>query len=172
MKINNPGAHIDQMLRQTRVHHVQLSMMADQKANMLLTVCAIIIPLTAHFLNNPRYSPVALILICFCVLTMFLAIYTAMPSLPKHARTEITSASFNPLFFADFTQLELEEYETLMEGVSNDPSKVYETQIREVYLLGQYLKKHKYRYLRLSYLSFLSGIITSGAVGIIIYFSH
>ncbi len=170
MKINQPGAHIDQMLRQTRVHHVQLSMMADQKASMLLTVCAIIIPLTAHFLNNPRYSPVALVLICFCVLTMFLAIYTAMPSLRKHERSDVTSPSFNALFFADFTQLDLEEYETLMEDLSNDHSKVYETQIREIYFLGQYLSSHKYRYLRFSYLSFLSGIITSGTVAIIIYF--
>lgn len=29
MKINNPGGHLDQMLRQTRAHHVQLSSMAD-----------------------------------------------------------------------------------------------------------------------------------------------
>lgn len=172
MKINNPGAHIDQMLRQTRVHHVQLSMMADQKANMLLTVCAIIIPLTAHFLNNPQYSPVALILICFCVLTMFLAIYTAMPSIRRHSKTEVASPSFNTLFFGDFTQLDLEEYEMLMEDISNDHSKVYETQVREIYLLGQYLTTHKYRFLRLSYLSFMGGILTSGAVGIIIYFIH
>ena len=172
MKINNPGAHIDQMVRQTRVHHVQLSMMADQKASMLLTVCAIIIPLTAHFLNNPLYSPVALVLICFCVLTMFLAIYTAMPSLRRHGKPDVASPSFNLLFFGDFYRLELEDYEKLMEDLSNDHSKVYEAQIREIYHLGQYLINHKYRFLRLAYLSFLCGILSSSTVGIIIYFLH
>ena len=38
MKINQPGAHLDHMMRQTRIHHVQLSSMADIKANMLLTL--------------------------------------------------------------------------------------------------------------------------------------
>jgi hypothetical protein len=166
MEIEKPGAHIDQMLRQTRVHHVQLSMMADQKASMLLTVCAIIIPLTAHFLSTPNFRLVAFTLICFSVLTMLLAIYTAMPGIHKPERVDVSTTSFNPLFFADFTSLEYEEYEELMEGISNDPSRVYETQIREIYLLGQYLVKHKYKYLRLAYLSFLSGIVASGIIWI------
>ena len=38
MTIHQPGAHLDHMIRQTRIHHVQLSSMADIKANMLLTV--------------------------------------------------------------------------------------------------------------------------------------
>jgi hypothetical protein len=167
MKINKPAAHIDQMLRQTRVHHVQLSMMADQKASMLITVCAIIIPLTAHFLSTPHFRLVAFTLICFSVLTMLLAIYTAMPGIHKPESIDVAASSFNPLFFADFRSMDYEEYETLMEDISNDPSRVYEAQIREIYLLGQYLANYKYKYLRLAYLSFLSGIVTSGIIWIV-----
>jgi hypothetical protein len=173
MEINKPGAHIDQMLRQTRVHHVQLSMMADQKASMLITVCAIIIPLTAHFLSTPHFRLVAFTLICFSVFTMLLAIYTAMPGIHKPESIDVAASSFNPLFFADFKSLGYEEYEKLMEEISNDPSRVYEAQIREIYLLGQYLANYKYKYLRLAYLSFLSGIVTSGIIWIaaIVFYS-
>jgi len=164
MKVDNHGAHIDQMLRQTRVHHVQLSMMADQKASMLLTVCAIIIPLTAHFLSVPLFRLVAITLICFSILTMLLAIYTAMPSIHKPKNVDIGDPSFNLLFFGDFISLEYDEYEHLMEGVCSDPSKVYEVQIQEIYFLGQYLANHKYKYLRRAYLAFLGGIVTSGIV--------
>jgi len=173
MKINKPAAHIDQMLRQTRVHHVQLSMMADQKASMLITVCAIIIPLTAHFLSTPHFRLVAFTLICFSVLTMLLAIYTAMPGIHKPESIDVSASSFNPLFFADFKSLDYEEYEKLMGEISNDPSRVYEAQIREIYLLGQYLANYKYKYLRLAYLSFLSGIVTSGIIWVVtgVFFS-
>lgn len=167
MNIDQTGAHIDQMLRQTRVHHVQLSMMADQKASLLLTVCAIIVPLTARFLNDKDFHYVALTLICFSVLTMFLAIYTAMPSIRKAKKVVVTSPSFNCLFFGDFSDLDYNEYVKIMEQVISDPASVYEVQIREIYLLGQYLTKHKYRYLRLSYLSFLAGVLASVLVFIL-----
>jgi hypothetical protein len=45
MKIQQPGAHYDHMLRQTRIHHVQLSSMADIKANMLLTMSSLVVTL-------------------------------------------------------------------------------------------------------------------------------
>jgi len=167
MQIDHHGAHIDQMMRQTRAHHVQLSMMADRKASMLITVCAIIIPLTAHFLSNPHFCLVAVTLICFSILTMLLAIYTAMPSIHNPKNVDIAAPSFNLLFFGDFINMDYEKYAHLMEDVCNDPSKVYEVQIQEIYFLGQYLVNHKYKYLRRAYLAFLGGIVTSGIVWIV-----
>jgi len=46
MKIEHPGQYVDQLLRQTRGHHVELSAMADFKANMMLTVASLVIPLS------------------------------------------------------------------------------------------------------------------------------
>jgi len=161
MKVSQPNVHVDQLLRQTRVHHVQLSMMADQKAGLLLTVCAIIIPLTARFLQNDEFYYTAISLICFCILTMFLAIYTAMPSIGRTHKIDTSSPSFNCLFFADFADLDYDEYTGIIEQVINDPTEVYERQFREVYLLGKYLARHKYRFLRYAYISFISGILVS-----------
>ena len=49
----------------------------------------------------------------------------------------------------------------------NDPSRTYEAQVREIYLLGCFLAEKKYRYLRFAYLSFLTGLFASGTVLII-----
>ena len=46
----------------------------------------------------------------------------------------------------------------------SDPSRTYEMQVREVYTLGRFLAERKYRYLRLAYLAFISGLVLSAAV--------
>jgi len=51
-----------------------------------------------------------------------------------------------------------------MEAVMSDPSRTYEMQVREVYTLGRFLAERKYRYLRLAYLAFISGLVLSAAV--------
>ena len=51
MEIRQPAVFLDHMIRQTRAHHVQLSAMADMKANMMLTVAALLIPLSIRFLD-------------------------------------------------------------------------------------------------------------------------
>ena len=54
MNIHHVGAHLDQLLRQTRQHHVQLSSMADLKANLLLTMSSLVMTLSAPLLLQER----------------------------------------------------------------------------------------------------------------------
>ena len=168
MKIDQPGAHLDQMLRQTRQHHVQLSTMADLKANMLLTMSSIIITLTATNLNRPNFKFAGLVLIAFSLLTIGLAAFVAMPKISTLSRRDpkpdVNSSAFNVLFFGDFARLDYPEYEAAMERVMNNPSLAYEAQVREVYTLGVFLAAKKYRYLRLAYLAFFTGLVASGIV--------
>ena len=163
MKINQPGAHLDHLLRQTRMHHVQLSSMADMKANMLLTMSAVVITLCAPHVFSPQFKWPFLILIVFCLVTVGLATYAVMPKLPLSPKTpqpaDIDDPKFNVLFFGDFTRLEFDEFETAMEGILNDPSRAYTAQVRELYTLGTFLARKKYRFLRLAYLTFLAGLV-------------
>jgi hypothetical protein len=76
---------------------------------------------------------------------------------------EAQSAGFNLLFFGDFVRLTLEEYKAEMEALLNDPSRTYEAQVQEIYVLGKYLATRKYRLLRCAYFSFIGGIVASGA---------
>ena len=71
MEIKQPAAHLDQMMRQTRAHHVQLSLMADSKANMILTVASLLIPLSIQYLNDPKFKAAAMIMIATRIASIF-----------------------------------------------------------------------------------------------------
>ena len=163
MTINQPGAHLDHLLRQTRMHHVQLSSMADMKANMLLTMSAVVITLCAPHVFSPEFKWPFLILIVSSLVTVGLATYAVMPKLPFSSKSprpaDIDDPKFNMLFFGDFTRLEYAEFESAMEEILNDPSRAYEAQVRELYTLGTFLARKKDRFLRLAYLTFLAGLI-------------
>ena len=94
------------MLRQTRNHHVQLSTMADAKANMLLTVSSLLITLSAPHILEPVLRLPALLLSVCCLLTIGLAVYTVMPKLPLgtsgKSKPDVQASTFNLLFFGDF----------------------------------------------------------------------
>ena len=102
MNISQPGLYIDHMLRTTRMHHVQLSSMADLKASMLLTIASVVITLAASQIMKPGFKLSAFILIAFCLVTIVLATYAVMPKLPAIVKSgpspEIGSPFFNLLF--------------------------------------------------------------------------
>ena len=171
MDIQQPAGHLDQMIRQTRAHHVSLSSLADKKANMMLTIASLMIPLSIRFLYEQRSHLAATTLIGFCVLTIALAAYAAMPKLKlrngKSPAVDPDDSSFNLLFFGSFTQMTYHEYKDAMESMMNDPNQVYERQLREIYVMGQYLAHKKYRFVLFSYISFITGILVSSTIYII-----
>ena len=83
-----------------------------------------------------------------------------MPEGPK-------GAALNPLFFGSFVQKGYEQYEQVIEALMNDHNRAYQAQIREVYLLGQYLQRKKYFFVRLACGYFIFGAIISPPVYLI-----
>src|SRR3954452_2349566 len=168
MKVEQAGGHLDQMLRQTRVHHVQLSMMADVKANGLMTIGAVMLTLSAAYIVREQFRYAVITLMVACLVTILLAVFAIMPGTPlrirKAAKPDLRHPKFNLLFFGRFVALDFEQFENAMEAMLNDHSKTYEAQVREIYTLGVFLAQTKYRYLRLAYLVFVTGLFTSGLV--------
>jgi hypothetical protein len=157
----------DALIRQTRAHHVQLSMMADAKANMLLTISAVLITLVIPYLQDSNFRIPAIVLTGFSVITVILAAWSTMPKLkPSHIKSSENNL-FNLLFFGDFAEMDYPEYEAKMINVISDPTLAYKVQIKEIYALGSFLQYRKYRYLRLGYISFISGIFFSGSIALI-----
>jgi hypothetical protein len=171
MQIMQHSAHLDQMIRQTRAHHVTLSTMADRKANMMLTIASLMIPLSTGFLYEERSHLAAVTLIGFCVLTIVMAAFAAMPKIKTGNKLDSTSdlekTSFNLLFFGSFTHMSYSEYKNAMETLMNDSNAAYEMQIREIYTMGQYLALKKYRFVQFSYLSVITGILIGSTIYII-----
>lgn len=161
MKIGPPGGHIDQMMRETRSHHYQLSAMADHKAAMLLSVSAIVIPLTVRYLDDPLLRYPAMTMIIFCVLTIAMAAYASMPKIFQGKPPNPQGRLFNAMFFGDFAHLNYDDYLKHWETILTDPEHTYEAQVREVYVLGKYLAMQKYKYLRRGYLAFITGSVCS-----------
>jgi hypothetical protein len=171
MEIKQPAGHLDQMIRQTRAHHVSLSSLADKKANMMLTIASLMIPLSTGFLYEDRSHLAAATLIGFCVVTILLAAYSAMPKIKVGNKSEkkpdLNEDSFNLLFFGSFIHMEYKDFEYEMGKMMNDPNKVYETQVREIYTMGQYLSRKKYKFLKYSYYTFITGILSSSFIYIL-----
>jgi hypothetical protein len=162
-KVEKPGSHLDHMLRAAQIHLVQLSSMADMKANMLLTMSSVVLTLCLpQVLKNNHLWPLY-ILISSCLLTICLATYAVMPKLPPAnlPAPDTSNPGFNLLFFGDFTRLSQAQFETSMQEMMSDHSLTYGTQVRELYILGTFLAKKKYRFLRLGYISFITGLFAA-----------
>nr|AIA13784.1 Unknown Function [uncultured bacterium] len=171
MKIQQAGSHLDHMLRQTRMHHIQLSVMADVKANALMTISAVMLTFSAPFIAREHFQNAVIILMIFSLTTIVLAIFAVMPSTALRIRKfepgDAHRPGFNLLFFGSFAGMRWEQFEAAMEEVMNDSSKTYEVQVREVYTLGVFLAKKKYRLLRLAYFAFSAGLL--GSVSVLIW---
>jgi hypothetical protein len=168
MQIHQAGGHLDQMMRQTRANLIQLSSMADVKSSMLLTLSSVVLTLGGRYVGDPHLGVAVVVLGIFCLLTVGLATYAAMPKVPiaGSGGADVADHNFNLFFFGDFVRMDYEEFHDAMEEVMNDPSRTYEMQVREVYTLGRFLAQRKYRYLRLAYLSFIIGLAVSGALAV------
>lgn len=155
------------MMRQTRMHHIQLSVMADLKANALMTMAAVMLTFSAPFVIKPQFTAAVIVLISFSLLTILLATFAVMPRAPLHIKDAslkdcLTKPGFNVLFFGCFVGADYQQFEAVMEEMMNDPSKTYEAMVREVYTLGVYLAQKKYRFLRYAYIVFAAGLFASG----------
>jgi len=150
----------DNLLRTTQQHHVQLSLMADTKANIIITVSSIVLTLALGRVTDPELRVSVLILAGFTLVALLLAILAVLPKYrPIRLRGETLPPNFNLLFFGHYAELSRERYLTEINRVLMPDGTPYVTWAADVYALGTYLAHHKYRYLRYSYLFFLAGFV-------------
>ena len=156
----------DVILRTMQQHHVQLSVMADTKANILITVSSIILTLILGKMSDPDLRAAMITLAAFIFTALLLAVVAV---LPKYRPLRIAPgaelpANFNLLFFGHFSELPKERFLLSIAEEMKADGSVYETMARDVYAIGYYLAHYKYRFLRLSYLFFLGGFVFAAMV--------
>src|SRR5512145_3209215 len=76
----------DNMFRIVLRNHMQLTLLADNKAGMMITVCALIMTLSLANLGDPILRPAILSLGLTCIGTILFAVYATLPSLPPRQR--------------------------------------------------------------------------------------
>ncbi|RYY45468.1 MAG: HD domain-containing protein [Chitinophagaceae bacterium] len=160
---------VQTMLRLTSSNHIQLSEMADSKANILISVNAIIISVILTVMlrklqTDPYLTIPSFLFLAFSVATIVAAILATRPKLSSGVFMEddITNKKTNLLFFGNFHKMEAPQYDRAMRTMMQDPDYLYSSIIQDIYYLGAVLGK-KYRLIRLAYNIFMIGIILSVA---------
>ena len=114
LKQVNLGRGVETMYRTTYRTHVNLSSIADNKANIMLSINAIIISIVITNLvprigTEPRlFFPTALLLVV-CLTALVFAILSTRPKITKgeFTREDIEQKRANLLFFGNFYKMDL-----------------------------------------------------------------
>lgn len=168
-KAKTPERGIETMFRVTLRNHITLSNIADTKANILLSVNAIIISLALSSLlpklDNPsnQYLIVpTIVFIAFTIASIVLSILATRPNVTegKFSRKDVEDKKVNLLFFGNFHKMSLPEFEWAMGELMKDKDYLYSAMTKDLYFLGKVLDR-KYKILRITYLVFMIGIIVS-----------
>lgn len=158
---------IQTMLRLTSENHMRLSDMADSKANILISVNAIIISIILSVLlrrlETDTYLTIpTLIFLTTAVTVVIIAILATRPKITKgeFVKEDIIARKTNLLFFGNFYKSSLEDYKWGMNVMMQDPNYLYGGLIDDIYYLGKVLGK-KYKLLSIAYYIFMVGLIIS-----------
>lgn len=166
-KAKIPERGIETMFRVTLRNHISLSEIADTKANILLSVNAIVLSLILSNLvskldNNPYLFWPTVIFVLFTVLSMSLSVLATRPNVTsgKFTKEDVKNKKVNLLFFGNFHKMSLEDFEWAMGEMMQDKDYLYSSMKKDLYFLGKVLDR-KYKILRLTYSIFMIGIITT-----------
>ncbi|HSP17488.1 MAG TPA: Pycsar system effector family protein [Thermoanaerobaculia bacterium] len=149
---------VDNLLRTVQQHHVQLSLMADTKASIVITVSSIIATISLSRSGDPGLRPALLTLAVACLTSLILAIIAVLPTFSKK------KGSRNLLFFGHFASMTEDEYMRAFEQIIASDDALYEIAVRDIYSLGTYLHRKKYRFLRFSYIALIAGFLMATLV--------
>ena len=158
-------------------YHVQMDLtgLADNKANMMISINGIIISIiiasVAPKLDaNPWLLLPTTVFLLGNLVSIVYAILAARPrvsSVPIRLK-DLEHSRGNILFFGDFANLPEEDYVEGMFGLLDDRRVMYETMMRNIYGLGLVLRK-KFALLQVAYTAFMVALV-SGVLSFVAVF--
>ena len=162
-----PGTQrgIETMFKSAYRVQMDLTSLADNKANMMISINGIIISIIIASVA-PKLDANPWLLIpttIFLVGTLASIVYAILAARPRVSTKPITLKDLehsrgNILFFGDFTNLGQENFLEGMMELVGDREVLYETMIRNIYGLGSVLKK-KFALLQVAYTIFMLALI-------------
>ncbi len=157
-------------------NHIDLSSIADNKANIMLSVNAVIITFTLPLLGaeiaaNKMLLLPTIMLLSVCLVAMIYATLATRPIPMKgySSMESILDKKSNLFFFGNYFNMSFDEYEKGMNATVADDDILDTTIMRDLFFLGKTLG-NKYRYLRKCYTIFMYGIIVT-VVSFVVVFS-
>ncbi|WP_130733589.1 Pycsar system effector family protein [Flavobacterium sp. J27] len=163
------GRGVETLFRVTITNHTRLSDIADSKANILLSVNAIIISVALSVLIPKLDSPgnayltlPTFVLLFFSVISIVFAILATRPKVTstEFTKEDILNKKVNLLFFGNFYKVPYQDYEDEINKMMVDNDYLYNSLTKDLHYLGIILDR-KYKLLRITYNIFMVGIVIS-----------
>lgn len=156
---------VQTMFRTTSRNHYTLNQMVDRKANIMISVNAIILSLILSRIIGTidtfciHNAPILLMLVTSVVSIIFAIIaITPVRSHGEFTEQEIRDKKGNLLYFGNYHNMAFREYNWGMLQMMNDSDYLYTSMIRDLYFLGQMLNR-KHKQIRISLGVFMIGFV-------------
>lgn len=155
---------VDTLLKIGVNAQLDLSRSADNKAQVMLTICAGVATysLGRSFGEETRYP--ALTLVAFSLVAALCAVMSMRPPSPRRSPPRPGQPGFNILTFTHFANLSATEYRAALKSLAGDPAAAHDQIADAVWAYGAIFLKRQFYYLEWSYRVFLTGLIASGIV--------
>ena len=168
------GRGVDTLYRVTLRNHINLSRIADGKANMIISINTLVLSIiiTAgafgfsldqlSFEESLMYLIPVVMLMLTALSTIIIAVFSALPKVSgeKFTMEDVKTHKLSILFFGNFLQLSREDFVEHLRILKTDQEVLYDDLSRDLYNLGAVLK-YKYKLLSLSYKVFIIGLVVS-----------
>ncbi len=162
---NRADRGIETMFRVTLRNHNNLSVIADNKANIMLSINSIMLSIVLSSLaskldTNSELIIPTILLTSTCVVSIIIAVFATRPKISTgdYSDEAFMAKKINLLFFGNFFKLPLDKFEWGINTLMNNEDMLYSSLTKDLYFLGVVLAK-KYRLLWYCYNVFTIGII-------------
>ena len=174
-----PGAGKQTLLKTTLRNQIDLVSITDQKANMLLSINAIILSIVISlagtrmvvnlndYLDSPIHAIPAILLLLSCLGSGILCIYAATPR--RRVDKGLTDDIGILLLTTKENITNADEFLTELNRILKSNDLIYKNMSLDIYNLGSLLTK-KYKLLRFAYYTFFFGITVTVILFIILIF--
>lgn len=169
-----PGRGIETMFRSAYRNHINLSSIADSKANIMISINAILMSIIISYVGSRigtqpwMLVPSATILVTSLIAITF-AILSARPKVTSDEPTlqEVREKRANLLFFGNFVRMPQDQFLKGIHELMEEGDMVYDQMALDLYGLGLVLQR-KYRLLWISYTVFMAGL----ALSVVLFFIY
>jgi predicted metal-dependent HD superfamily phosphohydrolase len=173
------GRGIETLYRSIYSYHINLTSIADNKAQIMININTLIISIIiALFGTGFTFSardggiesirfvfPMAFLLLSSLAAVVF-AILSARPNVTVKEKYDFTNKQSSLLYFGNFAQLQISEFVEHIKNLKQENQDLYDNMSVDIYHLGSVLVK-KYRLLTWSYNIFMVGLVVC-AIGFIV----
>jgi hypothetical protein len=157
---------VDYLLRTQQQNQVQLILLADQKANIVLTLALLMITLSGGSLLDGSPHPVVAVLLSGALLAALLAILVLIPNLRNTRQSrQCPRGGSNLLFFGHAAELDADDFRAEIAAVLAADGRVYDAIAGDLHASARVLHR-KYLWLRRSYLVLLVTLVSTGVLAL------